>query len=174
MTMTPAVRKLALTVHVTLSVGWIGALVAFLALAVVGLTSPDTQLVRAAYLAMAPITEIVIVPLALASLATGLVVSLGTEWGLLRHYWVLLSLLLTVVALAGLLLHTQPVGTVARAASEDVLGPGDLRGRRLQLVVASAVGLVVLVVVAGLNVFKPEGRTRYGWRKMREARGPDR
>ena len=50
MTMTASLRKFALTAHVTCSVGWLGAVAGFLALAVTGLTSPDAQMVRAAYL----------------------------------------------------------------------------------------------------------------------------
>ena len=92
MTMTPRLRKLALTVHVTSSVGWLGAVMAFLALAIVGLASQNTQTVRAVYLAAVPITWYVLVPLAVASLLTGLTSSLGTPWGLFRHYWVLFKL----------------------------------------------------------------------------------
>jgi hypothetical protein len=87
--MTPGLRKFALTVHISASVGWLGAVVAYLALAVVTRTSQDAQMVRAAYLSLEPITGyVVLVPLAFTSLLTGLVMSLGTPWGLFRHYWV--------------------------------------------------------------------------------------
>ena len=56
MTMTPRSRKFALTLHVTSSVGWFGAVAGFFALAIAGLTSGDAQMVRAAYLAMSLIT----------------------------------------------------------------------------------------------------------------------
>jgi len=56
MTMTPSVRKFSLTAHVASSVGWLGAVAGFLALAVAGLTSHDAQMVCAAYLAMELIT----------------------------------------------------------------------------------------------------------------------
>ena len=72
MTMTPRIRKFALTAHVTSSVGWLGAVAGFLALAVAGLTSQDAQMVRAAYLAMELTGWFVIVPLSLASPLTGL------------------------------------------------------------------------------------------------------
>jgi len=80
MTMTPRLRKFALTAHVTSSVGWLGAVAGSLALAVAALTSQDAQMVRAAYLAMELTGWFVLVPLALASLLTGLVQSLGTKW----------------------------------------------------------------------------------------------
>lgn len=85
MMMTPRARKFALTAHVSASVGWLGAVGGFSLSPVAGLTSHDAQLVRAAYLATELIMWFVIVPLALASRLTGLIVSLGTEWGLFRH-----------------------------------------------------------------------------------------
>src|SRR4030081_3109528 len=98
MIMTPALRKLTLTAHVTSSVGLLGSIAAFLALGVAGLTGQDEPIVRAAYLAVDLTARFVIVPLAFASLLTGLVESLGTPWGLFRHYWVLAKFLLTVFA----------------------------------------------------------------------------
>jgi hypothetical protein len=96
--MTPGLRKLVLTLHITFSIGWIGAVAGFLALAITGVTSQDAQMVRAAYPAMKLIARFVIVPLAFASLLSGLIQSLGTPWGLFRHYWVLGKLLLTTFA----------------------------------------------------------------------------
>jgi hypothetical protein len=50
--MTPRLRKFALTAHITFSVGWLGAVVAYLALAIAGLTSHDVSMVSAAYLSL--------------------------------------------------------------------------------------------------------------------------
>ena len=130
MTMTPRLRKFALTAHVTSSVGWLGSVAAFLSLAVAGVTRQDAPMVRAVYLAMDLVTWSVIVPLSLASLVTGLVQSLGTPWGLLRHYWVVFKLLLTVVATGVLLLHTRPIQYMASVAAETALSGGDLRRLR--------------------------------------------
>lgn len=64
------------------SVGLLGAIASFLALAIAGVTSQNAPTVRAAYLAMELTARFVIVPLAFASLLTGLIQSLGTPWGL--------------------------------------------------------------------------------------------
>src|SRR5437660_10662906 len=101
--MTPALRKLNLTAHVTCSVGWFGAGAGFLVLSIAGLNSQDAPRVRAAYLAMELIAWCVIVPLSFASPLTGIVQSLGTSWGLFRHYWILMKLLMTIPC-TGLLL----------------------------------------------------------------------
>jgi hypothetical protein len=170
MTMTPWVRKFALTAHVTFSVGWLGAVAGFLALAVAGLNSQDEQRVRAAYLAMELIGWFVIVPLSLASLLTGLVQSLGTRWGLFRHYWVLVKFVMTLLATLLLLVHMRPISYVAGVAAETTLSSADLRGVRLQFVADAGAALLVLLVATTLSVFKPQGLTRYGWRKSQEQR----
>ncbi len=127
MTMTPRLRKFALTAHVTSSVGWLGAVGAFLALAVAGLTSQDTQMVRATYLAMESIGWFVLVPFSLASLLTGLVQSLGTKWGLFRHYWVLFKLLINVFATIVLLIYMETFGFMAGVAADPSADLGVVR-----------------------------------------------
>ena len=170
MTMTPWLRKFALTAHVTSSVGWLGAVAGFLALAVAGLTSQDAQTVRSAYLAMELTTWFVIVPLSFASLLTGLIQSLGTTWGLFRHYWVLVKFMLNILATILLLVHTQPIGILARIARETVVSSADVGRLQTQLVVDAGAALLVLLVATTLSVYKPQGMTPYGRRKQREQR----
>jgi len=171
MLMTPSLRKFALTAHVTSSVGLLGAIAAFLALAVAGLTGQDAQIVRAAYLAMELTARFVIVPLAFASLLTGLIQSLGTPWGLFRHYWVVVKLLLTVFAAVVLLVKMELIGYAARVAAETTLSRVHLRAAGIQLVVHAAGGLLVLLVPTVLSVYKPPGVTRYGRREQHEQDG---
>ena len=168
MIMTPALRKLTLTAHVTSSVGLLGSIAAFLALAISGLTSQDIKMVRAAYLAMELIARFVIVPLAFASLLTGLIQSLGTPWGLFRYYWVAVKLVLTVFAASVLLAKMELIGYAARLAAEMTLSRSDLRAAGIQLAVHAAGGLLLLLVPAVLSVYKPPGLTRYGRRKLHE------
>ena len=169
MIMTPRLRKFALAVHIALSVGWIGAVAGYIALDVAAAISQEAQTLRAAYLAMELIAWYVIVPLALASLLTGIVMSLGTNWGLFRHYWVLISLLLTIVATVVLLVETQTISYFADIAADPTTSSDDLRALGSTLV-HSVGGTVVLLVILVLNVYKPRGVTRYGWRKQQEQR----
>jgi hypothetical protein len=165
--MKPALRKAVLTAHITSSVGWLGAVAGFLALAITGLNSKDAELVRAAYLAMALNARFVIVPLAFASLLTGIVQALGTPWGLFRYRWILAKLLLTVFATTILLLKMPLIGRAARQAMVTASLPSlNTAGRAL--VFHSAGGLLVLLVITTLSVYKPWGLTLYGRRKLRE------
>ena len=166
MTLSSGLRKVVLTAHVVASVGWLGAVVAYLALAVAALTSRDARTVRAAWVAMELTGWFVIVPLAAASLLIGLVQALGTPWGLVRHYWVLVKFLLTVVATVVLLLHMPTVSERADAAEADGAHLGGARGELLH----AGGGLLVLLVTTTLSVYKPRGMTRYGWQKQHEQR----
>ncbi len=165
--MTPGLRKLALTVHLTASVGWIGAVVAYLALGIAAETSNEAATVRGAWIAMELVGWYAAVPLAVGALVTGVAIALGTRWGLVRHWWVVFSLVLTTFCLVVLFLHMPTVSMMAEqarsadAAQLRALG-GDLGH--------PAIGLGVLLAVLVLNVYKPRGLTRYGWRKQQEER----
>ena len=168
MTMPPRLRKLALTAHVACSVGWLGAVAASLGLGVVGLASQDPPTVRGAYLVLEPIGWVVLVPLAFASLLTGLVQSLGTHWGLFRHYWVLFKLLINVSASIVLLLYMQTLGYLADAAAATS-SSGDLIAlRNPSPVLHAGLALLLLLVATTLAVYKPRGMTRYGQRKQQQ------
>lgn len=166
MLMSADVRKFALTAHVASSVGWLGALAGFLVLSIAGLTSRNADTVRSAYVAMNLIGLFLIVPLSLAALLTGLIQSLGTHWGLFRHYWILTKLALTIVATTLLVLHqfTAVAGAAARASLVPVGQLPDVGGLGTQLVVDAGGAVLLLLVTTMLSVYKPWGRTRYGRR----------
>jgi hypothetical protein len=163
---TPGLRRLALTLHVVSSIGWVGGVACFLALAIAGLISLDFQLVRAGYLAMDLTYRWVVVPLGLASLTTGVVSSLGSEWGLFRYYWILAKLLLTVPAVILMLAHMQPVGQMAGMAAAEIGSGTDLRGLRIQLLSYAVAAVVVLLAATVLSTYKPWGRTGYRTGKL--------
>ncbi|MBT2370282.1 hypothetical protein J7E88_34675 [Streptomyces sp. ISL-10] len=167
--MSPRLRKVVLTAHVTTSLGWLGAVAAYVALDVAAVAGQDVRMVRSAYVAMELIAWYVIVPLALGSVLIGLINALGTSWGLFRHYWVLVKFLLTLLATAVLLVETRTISVMADVAASG----GDPRGLPGSLP-HSVGGLVVLVVITILSVFKPRGLTRYGWRKQEQQRREER
>jgi hypothetical protein len=140
MTITPFFRKFGLTAHIIFSVGWLGAVAGFLALAIAGLTSQDPQMSRSAYITMELIAWFVIVPSNLGALLTGLTQSLGTQWGLFRHYWILVKFFLTIAATIILLLHMQPISYMANIATETTFTTSEFRSLRKK-------GVMVIVLV---------------------------
>jgi hypothetical protein len=165
--MKPGFRKFALAAHLTFSVGWIGTVIAYLALGLTAVTSGNVQTIRGMWTAMEIVGWYVIVPLALASFLTGLIMALGSKWGLFRHYWVVISFVLTVFATTVLLVHMPSVSVTADAAQQSEGAALEALGGDLE---HPAIGLVILLVVQVLNIYKPSGLTRYGWRKQQEQR----
>lgn len=163
--MRPGVRKLVLSIHLAVSVGWIGAAAAYLAFDITTVATHDPQVLRAAYVGMDLILRSVIVPLSVATLISGIVISLGTRWGLFRHYWVVISLALTVLATVVLLSEARTVRALAGIAADPSTTAEQLAALPSTLV-HSIGGILVLGVILVLNVYKPRGATRYGWRKQ--------
>lgn len=168
MGMPPLWRKFVLVAHVSSSVAALGAVAVFLVLAVVGLASDNAEFVRAAYVANALIAWYVILPLLIASLVIGVGQALATPWGLFRHYWVVAKLALTIVTVYVLLQQMDGISYLAEVAASTSLSASDLRGLRHSVQIHAAGGLVVLLVLVALSIYKPRGLTRYGWRKQYE------
>jgi hypothetical protein len=153
------------------SVGWLGAAAGFLALAVAGLTSGPTD--GAGRVSCDGGDRLVRQRSAVRRLAVdGLVQALGTTWGLFQQYWVLAKLLVTVLAAAG---PADPNGAHqlhrARGGRDGVVQARVPRSVDLARA-PRRWRLLVLLVPTALSVYKPQGRTRYGWRKQRELRAP--
>lgn len=157
--MTARLRRAVLIVHVVTSVGLIGAVAAFLALAVVGLVGQDASVYPAARL----LTLWLIVPLLAFSLALGAGEAAMTPWGLWRHHWVATKLWITAASLAVLVMQLNTIALLAGAAGAAPVGH-DLAGGRLRVVLHAAGGLAVLVGLAVLSIMKPKGLTEFGER----------
>jgi len=168
--MAQALRKLGLSLHVVLSVGWAGAVGAFLTLAVASFSS-DASVARAAYLMMGVVGRGALLPLSIGALVSGIVQSLGTRWGLFRHYWVVVKLVLTSLAVAGLFVHqttaiTEAVRLAADAAA-PVLASGRLKELGAQLLADSALALSALLAITLIAVYKPWGLVGRVTRRLR-------
>lgn len=164
-------RRITLTAHVVTSVGWLGAVAASLALAVVALTSDDVDVVGVAYPAMELIAQYVLIPLSIASLLTGIVQSVTTRWGLVRHHWVVMKLGITVLSVVILLAYAQTLGGLAEVSRQEAVRGDDLDELRSgSAALHAGGGLALLLAATVLSVFKPRGVTRYGQRRQRHDR----
>jgi hypothetical protein len=172
--MTPILRKLTITAHVTFSIGWLGAVAAFLALSIAGLFSRDAEVVRGVYLSMDLVSRFVIIPMCFAALLTGLIQALGTPWGLFRYYWIVMKFGLAIFATFALVMHQFGVMSVAAkrvsGAAAETLFSAELGPLKTELVRAPSLAILLLLATTSLGVYKPWGLTRYGRRKQQELR----
>jgi hypothetical protein len=133
-------------------------------------TATDAQLTHGLYLAMGVTGRYTIVPLCLASLLTGLVMSLGTRWGLFRSYWVMAKFLLTMLSTFVLFGFMRTLGHIGALAADTTMSIDELHKVSRSPVLHSGGGLLVLLVATLLSIYKPGGMTPYGLRKRREKR----
>jgi hypothetical protein len=157
--LSPRWRKVMLTLHVAVSVGWLGSAYGMVVLGLVAWSNTDPLVRWGAYVALHDSDRLIMIPGSLAALATGLIVSLFTPWGLVKHFWVLTKLTLTVSAMIFAALYVSQKATRAMQLTGHGahVSVGSLGG---QVVLGSVVMVLILAANTALSVFKPWGRTR--------------
>ena len=128
MVLRPGLRKSLLILHISCSVGMLGTVAAFLLLAIIAVARNDPQTLQAAYLSMDMLARLLILPLVLASLVIGVVQSLLSNWGLFRHWWIVVKLVVSIIVPVVLLLQMPGIRLVAAAAAaglplDGLIGP---------------------------------------------------
>lgn len=150
--------KFVLTSHVTTSVGWLGAVVVFLALAITGLSSQSVELARACFVAMEVSTWYVILPFCFTSLVTGIIQAVGTKWGLFKHYWIVVKLFLTVTSTLLLILHLKPIGDLSVTAMQPTFSNAEHSAQSIDMIKKSGAAALVLLLITTISIYKPWGR----------------
>ncbi|MFJ6788625.1 DUF2269 domain-containing protein [Streptomyces angustmyceticus] len=156
-------RRALLVLHVAVSVGWLGLTVGLLALSITGYTTGSPEMAGVAYRAMKIFGDWLVLLLALASLVSGLVLSLRTSWGLARYHWVHAKFWPTLVTVLLSVFSLRP--GINRLADEAAAGTSR---PDLGLLVAPAVATATYLFSTAISVLKPWGPTKRGSR-LREA-----
>lgn len=155
-------RLLILVIHDILAVGWIGIWACLIALGLTGLYTRDPALLKAAYLAAGLFGSLFITPVSLGTLVTGLLLSFGTKWGLVRYYWVLVKFVLTLILTVGSnfilksRLHHAVVQSLQISPQQTSVGEGR------EIVHATLISISLLLAATVLSIYKPWGKTRFG------------
>lgn len=155
-------RRVWLTPHVGCSAAWLGLSLTMVVLSLVGVLSGDARPRHDAYRLMRIFDLVVVIPIVLAAIVTGLVVALFSRWGLTRHWWVLIKFTMSVSipASAGywqswirqlITATAQPAGAVPAGTAARLTG-------------CLAVGIAFLVAATALSTYKPGGWTPWATR----------
>jgi uncharacterized membrane protein len=154
-------RRGILVVHLASSIGWLGLDAALVVLGIVGLAGGDATTTRSAFVVDGVLATYLMPVLSLLGLLTGIVLAAGTSWGLFKHWWVVVSLVITVLMTAAVLLFLVPqMRDLANEAAHltDATVLTTMHMDRLKLVIAPLAGFILLVFLTGMNVHKPWGR----------------
>ena len=153
-------RKGVLVVHIVSAGTWIGIDVVMGVLVFTALLAERGSTKALCYRALELFAVWPLLTTGLLSLASGVVLGLGTKWGLIRYWWVAVKLVLNVVlvALVPVLLRPQVIEMAEQgrrfvAGEAASLAVGDL-------IFPPIVSPTALLIAFVLAVFKPWGRIR--------------
>lgn len=151
-------RQWLLFAHVVLSIGWLGAGAANVVLAVTAARTTDGEIQRACYRLIHVLDLALVIPLAFGALASGVLISLATKWGLWRYWWVIVKFALTV---AVIVFSTFGVG----AWVEQSIASTSIRGTEspvaLQLILGALTNLAAFLFMTWASIAKPWPKTRW-------------
>lgn len=170
--LTGRARRLVLLAHVIAALSWLGVDVAIGVLAVTGFTSDDPSRIAASYAALDIFAVPLLLVFGLTTLGLGLLLGIGSRWGVIRYWWVATKLVINLVLSGLVLVLLQP--RLAEVADEvtriDATLTDRLGGIPLDLLFPAFVSGAALLTAAVLGAFKPWGRTPYGRRRMATGR----
>lgn len=154
-------RRAVLVTHIVSASAWIGIDVVVATLTVTSITTGDPQTQAVAYQALGIVAVWPMLIAGLCCLASGLMLGLGTKFGLVRYWWVAVKLCLNIVLTTLVLVALRPGiddlsaygSTVLSGGTPDPVDTG-------QMLFPPSVSLTALTVAVVLSVFKPWGRIR--------------
>ena len=153
-------RKVTLLAHIVSAGAWIGIDVIVAVLVGVGWFADSDSTRGAAYQALGLFVVWPMLTSALVCLGSGLLLGLGSKYGLLRFWWVavklFLNLLLTTLILIALKPGMPEIAEYGRSVSAGQPNGLDVS----QMFFPPIVSLTLLTFATTLSIFKPWGRTR--------------
>lgn len=166
-------RRMLVTLHIALAVGWLGAAMAMLTLAIAARASQSTAHAASAYWAMHLLADVLLIPLSVGVLSIGVLASATSPWGLTRYRWVLVKFIATCAAVLLSLLALPAMTRIAyQDATQHALAAARDAGTRL--IIASSVSVALYLSLTTISIFKPWGRTARGRRHASQLAHPAR
>ncbi|WP_369194696.1 DUF2269 family protein [Streptomyces djakartensis] len=156
-------RRALLCVHVVASAGWLGLTLGLLALGATAATTGSAATVEASVRAMKLFADWLLLPAAFLTLLSGLVLSLGTKWGLARYRWVYTKFWLTLATITATVFALRP-GVDSAVAAVTAGGPLPDAG---DVLFGPVVSLSAYAFMTVISVLKPWGKTRRGTREQK-------
>lgn len=161
--LTPAARQAVLVLHAVTGISWMGVDIALLVLLITARTTNDATLVVSGFNAIRMIVPVAVPPLSLGILVTGLLLGLGTPWGLVRYWWVLvkliLSLVMTILVFVSLVPAVNSIAVLSTTPMSADAVRASLGSLPTQLMFPPVVSFLMLGVATILSIFKPWRRT---------------
>jgi len=151
-------RRAVLILHIVACGAWIGIDVMVAVLVWTGRFGADADVRGLAYRALAAFVVWPMLTAGLVSLVSGVVLGLGTKWGLVRYWWVAVKLVLNVVLCTLIVFALEPGMDAVAAYGRDLAAGAETPSVISTLFFPPAVSLTALTFATVLSVAKPWGR----------------
>ena len=155
--LSPRTRKIVLLTHIAAAGAWLGMDLVLGLLVVTAFTAGALQ-ASAAAASIVSFTTWPLITVGLLTLATGVLLGLGSKYGLVRSWWVLVKLVLNVALVTLVMLVLAPGTEVLAGTAFESLGAGTAPELTATLVFPPIVSSTAVIVAMTLSVFKPWGR----------------
>jgi hypothetical protein len=153
-------RRIVLVVHILAAGAWVGIDVLVGVFVIAGWVGDDMATRGVAYQALGLFVVWPMLTAGLLSLGSGVLLGLGSKFGLVRYWWVAVKLVINVVLCVLIVVLLQP-GLADVASYGRTLSAGGSPSQDVsQLFFPPAVSLTALSLATLLAVFKPWGRIR--------------
>jgi hypothetical protein len=153
-------RRTTLVVHLVSAGTWIGIDVVVAVLVLAGRFGGDAATRGIAYQALSLFIAWPMLISGLICLVSGVILGIGTPWGLIRYWWVAVKLAINVVLCILIIFVLQPGMADIGAYGRDLAAGVPTHSSVSTLFFPPAVSLTALSLATLLSVFKPWGRTR--------------
>ncbi len=157
-------RRAVLYVHIVAAVGWLGIAAVTLVLTAAALTEADAKVAHAAYGFHELLIGTLARPAALITLASGLILAVGSKWGIAKHYWPLAKLTLVVATIATTAALSPGWITLAMQSAGTAPPATEATAAQTNLIGMAVFHILTIGAAVWLAIYKPGGRTRWSSR----------
>ena len=153
-------RRAVLTVHILAAGAWIGIDVVLGVLVFTAMLTASADTEALCYRVVELFAVWPLLTAGLVTLVSGVVLGLGTNYGLVRYWWVAVKLALNIVLVGLVVFALRPGLAEAAAYGEQLAAGGSPTADVGNLVFPPVVSGIALTTATILSVFKPWGRIR--------------
>jgi uncharacterized membrane protein len=153
-------RKLVLLLHIVAAGIWIGLDVVLAVLVFTAHATSDPQTTAFCYRALEVAAIWPVAAAAVVSLLTGVLLGLGSKYGLVRYWWVAVKLAMNLVLSILVILSLRPGLHEAAGYGRRIAAGLPVNIDSKTLIMPPIVSTTALLFAFVLSVYKPWGRTR--------------
>jgi uncharacterized membrane protein len=157
-------KQLIVALHVISAASWIGGTMGLILLLIYLKSAANGEQLAYTLSSMEVIDDNLLKYPALLTLLTGVLLSVWTQWGLVKHYWVAIKLVLTVATIMMGILFLDNWTASLGEMIED-MGLATLQSREFQttwssIIVMAGFNLASLLLMVFITYFKPFGKIK--------------